>query len=339
MYSAGLFFIQILIILVFVILFLLVKHNKISIGSACILLVMSIAAFLFFPGTASRLGILPAVFILILFVLFGMELVIMLEEKKLSNLKLENIRSFFNFEKLLKKLDLPHRLKFADSILNFKKVEEIIENKNNKDNHVSVVEQQDRTRQEEQDVLKSFMSNESMSYVDFDNKSEQYSDVFSKFIRGEIPASEVRERISQKSIEVEEKETVEANKAVDNNNSKKRTKKAAVKKPITEGNKSESDTQSIETAGIDMSVEQYIDLAFDAKKEGRFMEAVEFYIQALEKRPEEQLILWIIIDICSLYRELGQENLAKEMILSYIETAGNSISQEVKDDLKKNFSI
>lgn len=335
MYSVGLFLIQILIVSVFVILFLLVKNNKISIGSACILLVLSITVFVLFPGTIFKWGIVPTVFILILFVLFGMELVIMLEEKKISKLKLENVPGLFNFEKLLKKLDFSHKFKFVENILSFKKVEEIMKDR---DQDIDAVQQQEEIKPEEQDVLNSITANESMSYVDFEKKSEQYTDVFSKFIRGEIPASEVRERISQKSINGEELQT---NQAVENNNSKPKAKRTSAKKLKTEENKNDEvqKVEKIETAEAATTVEQYIDLAFTAKKEGKLMEAIEFYIQALEKKPEEQLILWIIIDVCSLYRELGQESLAKEMILSYIETAGNSISQEVKDDLIKNFSI
>jgi len=334
MYSLGLFLIQILIIAVFVILFLLIKYNKINMVSAFVLLVLSITTFVFLPSVNSKWGFVPTVIILILFVLFGMELVIMLEERKFTNLKFENVTGFFNLGKLMKKFDFSQRFRFIDSIMSFKKVDEI---KKTKEDNTLVFEKQEKTRtfEQEQDIYNSLISNETISYVDFEKKGEQHGDVFSKFIRGEIPASEVRERISRKTIEEVEKSIVQPVKEKEFKNEVKKSPKKSKKKNA----KGIGEIETVEGSEKGMTVEQCIDSAFAAKTEGKYVEAIEYYIQALEKKPEEQLILWIIIDVCSLYRELGQESLAKEMIQSYIETAGNSISQEIKDDLTKNFGI
>ncbi|MGE5329769.1 MAG: hypothetical protein ACM3KR_09710 [Deltaproteobacteria bacterium] len=331
MYSIGLFFIQILIIALFVILFLLIKYNKISTGSALALLVLSITAFVFLPNIILKWGFVRALIILILFVLFGMELVIMLEERDLSKLKIENISGIFNFQELIKRFNLSQRFKFIEKIISFKKVEELAEKKEN----VLITEPQEKIIPVEQDVVDFLTSNENISYVDFEKKDEQYGDIFSKFIRGEIPASEVRERISKKETGAAREEIPKPDHKI---RSKNEVKKAP-KKQKKEHKEGVNHVLNSEGSEIQMTVEKFIDSAFAAKTEGKYLEAIEYYIQALEKKPEEQLILWIIIDVCSLYRELGQEDIAKEMIKSYIETAGNSISQEVIDDLKKNFGI
>jgi len=328
MYSVGLFIVQLLIIAVFVILFWFVKEDKIGFGSASILLAISIAVFVILPGVAAKLGFIPAIVVLILFVIFGMELVMMLEEKKFKNFKLNEGPQFFDFSKMIKRLNLSKGFKFLEGILSFKKVEEIIRAK--EDNKI-VINQEDKDRPIQQNILQTIVTNEDISYVDFDKKDEQYGDVFSKFIRGEIPASEVRERIQNKNALSAEELVPEI---VQETEPKKPTKKTSSK-----SKKKESASVSDNPQAVEKTVEKYVDLAFNAKKEGHLIQAVEFYIQALEKKPEEQLILWIIIDVCSIYKELGQENLAKEMIQSYIDTAGESISQEVKDDLIKNFGI
>ena len=328
MYSVGLFIVQLLIAAVFVILFWFVKEDKLGFGSAFILLGISITVFVGLPEVAAKLGFIPTILVLILFVIFGMELVMMLEEKKFKNFKLNDGPQFFDFSKMIKKLNLSKGLKFLESILSFKKVEEIIRAK---EESKIVINQIDKVQPIQQDVLETIAANEDISYVDFDEKDEQYGDAFSKFIRGEIPASEVRERIQHKNaLPVEEL----APQVVQETDSEKPVKRTSLKSKKKDSTLITNNPQTVEK-----TVEQYVDLAFNAKKEGHLIEAVEFYIQALEKKPEEQLILWIIIDVCSIYKELGQETLAKEMIQSYIDTAGDSISQEVKDDLINNFDI
>lgn len=333
MYSPGLFIVQLFIVIVFVILFRLLNDNRISIGSGSILLGISIAAFLLLPYVVLKWGFIPAVIILILAVIFGMELVIMLEEKKFKIFNLNNEKGFFNLAAKVKRFNLAHRFKFLEDILSFKKMQEIAEVR--KSSLVVNTEAND-IKPDGTDILKNFSANDNISYVDFENKNEQYGDIFSKFIRGEILASEVRERIQNKSLESPEEAA--------NQDAKEKGTRNVIKKASSKSNKKQpsgtaADTETTDKSQTEITVEQYIDFAFKAKKEGRFMEAVEYYIKALEKKPEEQLILWIIIDVCSLYKELGQESLAKEMIESYFETIGDSISPEVRNDISKNFGI
>jgi len=56
----------------------------------------------------------------------------------------------------------------------------------------------------------------------------------------------------------------------------------------------------------------------------------------LEKKPDDQLILWIVVDICSLYKQLGQNELARETMESYMNTYGTSLDPAMKEELLKN---
>lgn len=228
------------------------------------------------------------------------------------------------------------------------------------------------------------VNEEELSYVDFENKNDNYEDVFSKYIRGEIDKDDVSKIIvnkhetkgnaaeSKKQKEVEEdkssiKEQDEANTTVQENktNTKQKNKadiKQKNKAKKIQNNKTEiiqknetvinelpkediskkQDEQNdaviegIETEqpeNTEKTIEQLVDSAFEFKKKGLLMEAIECYTEVLSKNPDEQLILWVVIEICTLYKQAGQESLAKEMVESYLEILGDSFSEQTKQEI------
>ncbi len=86
------------------------------------------------------------------------------------------------------------------------------------------------------------------------------------------------------------------------------------------------------------TIEEFIDKAFDLKTEGNYEEAVLNYMYALEKGPEKELVFWIILDICVLYKNLGQAELAAEILEGYISNYGDLMDESVKMEIERNLS-
>ncbi|MCX7711350.1 MAG: hypothetical protein N2484_16035 [Clostridia bacterium] len=82
-------------------------------------------------------------------------------------------------------------------------------------------------------------------------------------------------------------------------------------------------------------VESYIDAAFRYKQEGKFEEAIQNYMQVLDGQPDKDLVFWVVLDICVLYRNLGQGELAKDILESYIASYGDIMDPGVKEEIEK----
>lgn len=94
-----------------------------------------------------------------------------------------------------------------------------------------------------------------------------------------------------------------------------------------------SDNTAPQTAGM---LDEYIDEAFNLKASGDFEGAILNYMYALEQKPEDELVFWLVLDICTLYKQLGKVDLAKNILEGYISEYGSVMSKDVKDEIEKN---
>ena len=311
MVSFLLFVVSIFIFSGYFMLYWFVRKDTVSIWGALVMVSISIPCYLLFPYMFKTLNmeIQSVTMVLFLFVLAGIGVVSIIEHK--IN---ENVKSKFKLES--------------------------------------------QVNNEEKQILSALDNEQTLSYVDFEHKSQKSGDVFSKYIRGEISLNQVVEKIRENAqkkeiILIEENDRVittfhsfnktldlitavveeNAEQSNDNNANNEQNKLTA---ELEEYEEVSADNANIENAKNELKLEDCIDKAFELKTGGMLLEAVEYYIEALDKKPEEQLILWIVIEICSIYKQLGNEQLAKETMNSYIEAFGDNLNPQLRDQIVKN---
>ena len=73
--------------------------------------------------------------------------------------------------------------------------------------------------------------------------------------------------------------------------------------------------------------------ALQKKGDNKKAEAIECYLKALQQQPDSEMIFWIVIDVCALYKQLGLNELAKSILESLSIKYGNVIRPEVKKEI------
>lgn len=94
------------------------------------------------------------------------------------------------------------------------------------------------------------------------------------------------------------------------------------------------DTHTDEASGA--SVESQIERAFSLKEAGDLEGALLCYMQALDKLPDDELVFWIILDTCVIYKTLGQVELARDILHSYWERYGSSMGSAIRMEIERN---
>jgi len=69
--------------------------------------------------------------------------------------------------------------------------------------------------------------------------------------------------------------------------------------------------------GESLTIDECIEEAFRLKELGDFEGAIIYYMYALDKKPGKDLTFWIVLDICVMYKSLGQRDLALDILNSY----------------------
>ena len=87
---------------------------------------------------------------------------------------------------------------------------------------------------------------------------------------------------------------------------------------------------------MELSINDCIDEAFRLKERKDLEGAILYYMYALDKKPEKDLVFWIILDICVLYKSLGQTELAKEILESYVNAYGDAMDVALKAEIERN---
>ena len=76
--------------------------------------------------------------------------------------------------------------------------------------------------------------------------------------------------------------------------------------------------------------------AMEYKDAGRKSEAIEYYMAALEKAPKREMVFWIVLDICTLYKQLGLSILAQSILEGLASEFGDAIAPEVRAEIMNN---
>lgn len=95
-------------------------------------------------------------------------------------------------------------------------------------------------------------------------------------------------------------------------------------------------TDSIELSPVQLSLEELLDRAFLLKLEGRELEAASLYIDALDMKPDTEVAFWIVLDICVIYKNFGQAELAAEILQAYMDEFDDLLGNEVKEQIMQS---
>lgn len=90
--------------------------------------------------------------------------------------------------------------------------------------------------------------------------------------------------------------------------------------------------------GGSMTIEECIDEAYRLKVAGDAEGAVLYYMYALDKKPQKDLTFWIILDICVLYKSLGQQDLAMDILNGYYDIYGDEMDSSIKEEIIRNLT-
>jgi len=83
-------------------------------------------------------------------------------------------------------------------------------------------------------------------------------------------------------------------------------------------------------------INSYIEKAFRQKENGDLEGAALSCIKILESQPGNELFFLTLLDICSIYKELGQKRLAHEILKGYAEVYGELMNPEVFREINRN---
>lgn len=93
---------------------------------------------------------------------------------------------------------------------------------------------------------------------------------------------------------------------------------------------------SSELQADDLNIGQCIDEAFRFKESGDLEGAILYFMYALDKKPGKDLVFWIVLDVCVLYKELNQVELAKDILTGYMENYRDFMPVAVRDEIESN---
>lgn len=102
--------------------------------------------------------------------------------------------------------------------------------------------------------------------------------------------------------------------------------------PITES----ASGEDVLIAAENLSVNDCVDEAFRLKESGDFEGAILYYMYALDRKPDKDLVFWIVLDICVLYKSLGQIDFAHEMLSSYVDSYSDVMDSSIREEIERN---
>lgn len=122
----------------------------------------------------------------------------------------------------------------------------------------------------------------------------------------------------------------------------------AEKVDVEENNfeKSVDSDENIDKMGIEnivqesenLTIEECIEEAFRLKAQGDGEGAILYFMYALDKMPDQDLTFWIVLDICVLYKALGQSALAFDILNGYYDTFGENMDISVRKEIESNLA-
>jgi tetratricopeptide (TPR) repeat protein len=89
----------------------------------------------------------------------------------------------------------------------------------------------------------------------------------------------------------------------------------------------------IELSSDRLSIDEVLNRAFLLKQEGKELEAASLFINALDMKPDTEVAFWIVLDICVIYKNFGQSELAADILQAYMNEYNDLMSDEVKEQI------
>lgn len=86
------------------------------------------------------------------------------------------------------------------------------------------------------------------------------------------------------------------------------------------------------------NLNELINRAFTLKQDGRELEAASLFIKVLDMKPDNEAAFWIVLDLCAIYKNVGQAELAKNILQSYLDRFELLMSNEVKDQIMQGLN-
>ena len=105
--------------------------------------------------------------------------------------------------------------------------------------------------------------------------------------------------------------------------------------PITESVPGEVSLKAAEN----LSFNDCVDEAFRLKELGDLEGAILYYMYALDRKPDKDLVFWIVLDICVLYKSLGQIDFAHEMLSGYVGSYSDVMDSSIREEIERNLVI
>ncbi|NJD03349.1 MAG: hypothetical protein FIA99_12325 [Ruminiclostridium sp.] len=87
-----------------------------------------------------------------------------------------------------------------------------------------------------------------------------------------------------------------------------------------------------------LSLEDCVDEAFRLKEQGDCEGAILYFMYALDRKPGKDLTFWIVLDICVLYKSIGQVGFARNMLSTYFDTYSDFMDDRVREEIESNLS-
>lgn len=87
-----------------------------------------------------------------------------------------------------------------------------------------------------------------------------------------------------------------------------------------------------------LTIDECIEEAFRLKEQEDGEGAILYYMYALDKKPRRELAFWIVLDMCVLYKTLGQRELAYDILNSYNVAFGDIMDDSVRKEIEYNLS-
>jgi len=85
-----------------------------------------------------------------------------------------------------------------------------------------------------------------------------------------------------------------------------------------------------------IAIDEIIEEGFKLKEKGDYEGAIINFLYALDRRPADDLARWIVLDICVMYKQLGQVELAREVLDSYLKEYGIEMDEALKSEIELN---
>lgn len=85
-----------------------------------------------------------------------------------------------------------------------------------------------------------------------------------------------------------------------------------------------------------LTIEESINMAFSCRQKGNLELAALYYMNLLDKHLPKDLALMVLLDVCALYKEMGNPEMAKNVLEGYISKFSEMLDTEQKEQIAKN---